>query len=224
MALVTCSECQSQVSDRAVSCPQCGNVFSRCPECKNEVRAGEAACKNCGYPLGLPVTAPAGVSASTYSSQLLPANTGHFVPDGVATAVIYAGFWRRFAAAFIDGIIVLIVLAVADVVLGAIVGNPSSAYGTLSSALWLGFSIAYYVGQEASQQQATLGKRALGIIVTDLHGNRISSGRAVGRYFAKFLSTITLLIGYVMAGFTEKKQALHDMIAGTLVVVKPTNR
>ncbi|QIG54977.1 RDD family protein [Altererythrobacter sp. BO-6] len=65
--------------------------------------------------------------------------------------------------------------------------------------------------------QGTPGKRALGLIVTDLDGGRISPMRAVGRYFAKILSTIILFIGFIMIGFTERKQGLHDMIAGTLV-------
>jgi len=73
---------------------------------------------------------------------------------------------------------------------------------------------------ESSDKQATMGKMALGIIVTDLEGNRVSFGRATGRYFAKILSALILLIGYMMTGFTQKKQALHDMIAGTLVILK----
>ena len=59
---------------------------------------------------------------------------------------------------------------------------------------------------------------ALGLKVTDLQGKRISFARATGRHFAKLLSGMILLIGYIMAGLTERKQALHDMIAGTLVV------
>jgi uncharacterized RDD family membrane protein YckC len=58
---------------------------------------------------------------------------------------------------------------------------------------------------------------ALSMKVTDLQGNRISFARATGRHFAKYISAMILLIGYIMAGFTERKQALHDMIAGTLV-------
>jgi uncharacterized RDD family membrane protein YckC len=73
---------------------------------------------------------------------------------------------------------------------------------------------------ESSVKQATLGKLAIGIIVTDLQGSRITFGRATGRYFGKILSSLILSIGYIMAGFTEKKQALHDMIAGCLVVMK----
>jgi uncharacterized RDD family membrane protein YckC len=220
MALVTCSECRSQVSDRAVSCPQCGNVFTRCPECTSEVRPGDAACKNCGYPLGFaPTSAP-----SRTSSQLLADNTQYFGADGVVAAVVYAGFWRRFAAVFIDGIIVVVVLFVCDILVAAIVGSRTSAYTTITSALTFGLSIAYYVGFESSDLQATIGKRALGIIVTDMHGHRVSLLRALGRYLGKLLSVFTLMIGYLMAGFTEKKQALHDMIAGTLVVVRPSSR
>lgn len=219
MALVTCSECRSQVSDRAVSCPQCGNVFTRCPECASEVRPGDATCKNCGYPLGLTPT-----SSPLASAQVLAANTQYFGADDLAAAVVYAGFWRRFAAVFIDGIIVVVVLFVCDIVVAAAVGSRTSAYTTIATALSFGVSIAYYVGLESSQLQATIGKLALGIIVTDMHGRRVSPLRALGRYLGKLLSALTLLIGYLMAGFTEKKQALHDMIAGTLVVVKRSSR
>ena len=83
----------------------------------------------------------------------------------------------------------------------------------LSAAQWL-----YFALMESSSKQATLGKMALGIIVTDLNGNRLSFGRATGRYFGKIISGAILMIGYIMAGFTEKKQALHDIIAGCLVV------
>lgn len=79
----------------------------------------------------------------------------------------------------------------------------------------------YYALLESSPAQATIGKMALGLRVTNLQGERISFLNATGRYFAKFISTIILLIGWLMAGFTEKKQALHDIIAGTLVLKKP---
>src|SRR6185503_12528829 len=76
----------------------------------------------------------------------------------------------------------------------------------------------YQTLMESSKLQATLGKMALGLRVTDLDGNRISWGRANARYFASILSMMTLYIGYIMAAFTQKKQALHDMVAGTLVL------
>ena len=75
----------------------------------------------------------------------------------------------------------------------------------------------YEAALESSPYQATLGKMALGMKVTDLAGNRISFARATGRHFAKYVSGMIFFIGYIMAGFTERKQALHDMIAGTLV-------
>ncbi len=82
-------------------------------------------------------------------------------------------------------------------------------------AAWL-----YFALMESSSRQATLGKMLVGIMVTDLDGGRISFGRATGRHFAMILSALTCYIGFVMAAFTERKQALHDMIAGTLVVRK----
>jgi uncharacterized RDD family membrane protein YckC len=78
----------------------------------------------------------------------------------------------------------------------------------------------YFALFESSSKQATIGKMALGIIVTDLNGNRISFGRANARYWSKIISGLILLIGYIMAGFTKKKQALHDIITGTLVIKK----
>lgn len=76
----------------------------------------------------------------------------------------------------------------------------------------------YFALQESSERQATIGKRAVGIYVTDLQGRRIAFGQATGRYFSKILSGLILDIGYIMVAFTEKKQGLHDMIASTLVM------
>jgi uncharacterized RDD family membrane protein YckC len=73
---------------------------------------------------------------------------------------------------------------------------------------------------ESSKFGGTLGKMAVGIRVTDLNGNRISFARATGRYFGRIVTNLTLLIGYIMAGFTEKKQALHDVLASCLVIKK----
>jgi uncharacterized RDD family membrane protein YckC len=79
----------------------------------------------------------------------------------------------------------------------------------------------YFAGLESSAWQATLGKRATRLQVTDRTGRRLSFGRATGRFFAKAISAITLLIGYLVAAFTPRKQALHDLIAGTVVVRRP---
>jgi uncharacterized RDD family membrane protein YckC len=129
----------------------------------------------------------------------------------------YAGFWRRFAAYIIDSILISVVFWLAVLILGAIAddGGVIVAYilGTIGA-------FVYYAGMESSSNQATVGKIALGIQVTDLQGNRVSFGKALGRNLAKILSALILYIGFIMAAFTEKKQGLHDMIAGTLVVKK----
>jgi uncharacterized RDD family membrane protein YckC len=84
--------------------------------------------------------------------------------------------------------------------------------------LALMLSWIYYASMESSTWQATLGKKILGLKVTDLVGNRISFARASGRFFGKILSGMILGIGFLMAGFTARKQALHDILAGCLVL------
>jgi uncharacterized RDD family membrane protein YckC len=123
------------------------------------------------------------------------------------------------AAWLIDGLILSVVSIPAGISMGGFdrMGRPS-ALGpgllTLSTvAQWLYFALL-----ESSSKQATVGKMALGIRVTDLDGRRITFGRATGRHFGKILSGLILGIGFLMAAFTERKQALHDMLAGTLVV------
>jgi uncharacterized RDD family membrane protein YckC len=132
----------------------------------------------------------------------------------------YAGFWRRVGAVIIDGIIVGIVFSIVFSPLA-----PKPAPGEMPSfglyqLLSIVVSWLYFALMESSKMQATLGKKALGIKVTDLNGNKIGFGRATGRHFAKIISGIIIGIGYLMVAFTAKKQGLHDIIAGTLVVKK----
>lgn len=122
---------------------------------------------------------------------------------------------------FIDGII----LVVGSGIIGAILGVfYALSAGTAEGAEFMGqvvgtfISWMYYAGFESSTKQATPGKMALGLKVTSMEGRRIGFGKATGRHFGKIISTFILLIGYIMAGFTEKKQALHDKMAGCLVV------
>jgi uncharacterized RDD family membrane protein YckC len=154
--------------------------------------------------------------------------------------VSYAGFWKRFLAHLIDQIVLGLVSGILIVPLGIIAGlgafSSGSDYGNSDSAMLLlaalgGYlfvvilivvaaSWIYYALMESSAKGATLGKMALGIHVTDLTGNRISFARASGRYFGKIISGLILYIGYIMAGFTQQKQALHDIMAGCLVINK----
>ena len=127
----------------------------------------------------------------------------------------YAGFWKRFAALVVDGIVVS--LAFIPFVLAIIpFANDSTDkefIGLIFLASWL-----YFAGMESSRQQGTLGKILLGIKVTDLSGQPISFGKASIRHFSKIISGFILYVGYIMAAFTPKKQALHDQIANCLVV------
>lgn len=122
--------------------------------------------------------------------------------------VVYAGFWERLGAAFIDGII----LAIPNFTLTFVIEKP------LSSILSIVLGWLYAALMESGEGQATLGKRALGLKVSSTNGERISFGQATGRHFGKFISTIILLIGYLMMLWDDRKQTLHDKMANTLVV------
>ena len=143
--------------------------------------------------------------------------------------VVPAGFIRRWAALFIDQLIIIVPLSMVIGVVGATafagLANEVEAGETASAAFVLVFYLGYWIVaalyyslQESSAAQATLGKRALGIKVADLDGRRIGFGQALGRWFAASLSYLTLYIGFLMAAFTERKRALHDFVAGTQVV------
>lgn len=156
-----------------------------------------------------------GGAAAAQPPPLARAQAAH-APSGIA----YAGFWRRYLALLIDGIILglpLILLAVMVLWSVDVSSDDASPLGTIYLAYWVAAAL-YYALQESSAAQATLGKRALGIKVTDLDGRRLTFGKALGRWFAAALSYFTLYIGFLMAAFTTRHQALHDMVAGTLVV------
>jgi len=136
----------------------------------------------------------------------------------------YGGFWLRFVAYFIDAIILNIAQSVIAMPLGFGTmtftnGDESAFWGMYLGVMSITFVMnwLYSAVLESSSLQGTLGKKALGLVVTDIDGRRISFGRATGRYFAKFLSAMILFVGFMMAGWTARKQGLHDLIAGTLV-------
>ena len=174
-----------------------------CQSCGKENPAAATFCGHCGKP----------VSQTT-----------------AGAAPEYAGFWLRFVASLIDGAIWTI-LALIVVVAGwmllmrlAFSGTPELVLTALIAlplfALWLGWYF-YHTIFESSAWQGSIGKRIVGLYVTDKAGNRLTFGRAAGRNFSKMISDMTLGVGYLMAGFTEKKQALHDIIAECLVLRRP---
>ncbi len=139
----------------------------------------------------------------------------------------YAGFWRRFASLFIDVLILSIPQSFFGFLFGtAFVNRMASAdlmrdmlgYEILSFGVALGIAWLYFAILESSKYQGTIGKLALSILVTDAAGNPLTFGRASGRFFGKILSSLLFGFGYVMAGLTPRKQALHDMLARTLVL------
>jgi uncharacterized RDD family membrane protein YckC len=136
-------------------------------------------------------------------------------PISTQRSLNYAGFWIRFGAYLMDGILLWVV----QIMLAFIVFDgynpmvPNYALSLISMVM----GIVYFAAMESSERQATLGKMAVGIRVGNETGGRISFLNAVGRYFGKILSAIILLIGFMMAGWDDKKQALHDKLAGTYV-------
>ncbi|MBL7865185.1 MAG: RDD family protein [Cyclobacteriaceae bacterium] len=154
----------------------------------------------------------------------------------------YAGFWYRFGSLIIDYCIIAFVQSIVFIPLLTAMGlgffntmsdMDSEGSGDLAAmiavfaagmtAYWILANILqllYFSLMESSKHQATLGKMALGMKVTDMNGEKLDFTKAFLRNICKIISNFTMLIGYIMAGFTEKKQALHDMIAGTLVLKK----
>jgi uncharacterized RDD family membrane protein YckC len=140
----------------------------------------------------------------------------------------YATFWHRLGAYLIDYVIISLVTCPLGIMMGAM-GAVAEQSGEVAQAASAGatlivYAIAivagwlYHALMESSSWQGTLGKRVLGIRVTDLDGNRINFGRATGRYFGKIISAMICAVGFIMVLFTERKQGLHDMMASTLVL------
>lgn len=204
-----------------------GTIY--CNRCGTQNSALAKFCANCGTPFSpevQPAIAAPSVAEVTPRPQG-PASQPAYAPP--ASAIRYGGFWIRFIAFVIDAILVAIVIWPFSLMIRVIIGVTGTAVsmpgigihvvnGIVSIAISLCANWIYEAAMESSSRQATVGKMALGLKVTDLKGRRVSFARATGRHFAKFISGMILLIGYIMAGFTERKQALHDMIAGTLVI------
>ncbi len=208
-----------------------------CSKCGANLAAGTAFCTSCGTPAGA-LAAPSQPPPATYAGAARPAYAD---PAGlsVSRGFTYAGFWLRFAAWLIDSLILSTAVVVLFIPLLFLTGltanlevavqshgqlNPGVLGGLIAAILvfvviallthWL-----YYAYLESGERQATWGKQVLGVYVTDLMGLRVSFGQASGRFFARIVThMIPLTLGFIMAGFTERRQALHDMIASCLVL------
>lgn len=179
-----------------------------CAQCGAESQSGARFCSTCGGPLE---------RDGQLESQAIQ-----------AAAQQYAGFWLRAVAAMIDGFLCQIATMMVAFPLGFTMGVTAApvlpvpdiefaatgiGFGVGLMMQWLWFTVA-----ESSVWQASIGKKILGLTVTDLEGNRIDFGRANGRYWSKMLSGLFFGLGFFMVAFTDKKQGLHDKLAGTLVL------
>jgi uncharacterized RDD family membrane protein YckC len=202
-----------------------------CNKCGTQNDAAAQFCSRCGAPFNAaPSPTPAATSAIP---SAVPAGYPAPAPYPAVPYVPYAGFWIRFIAAIVDFFIIRVVLFPLKAMfgLGSLVASgfgmngfhhgmalPYLIFGGgVLGLITIGASWLYEALMESSSYQATLGKMIFGMKVTDLYGNRIDFARATGRHFAKIISALILCIGFIMVGFTERKQGLHDIIAGTLV-------
>jgi uncharacterized RDD family membrane protein YckC len=211
-----------------------------CSKCGAAMADGAAFCTSCGQSFAVaaaPLRAPmmsASVAAPMGGGAAVSTHAGY----AALPRVEYAGFWLRSVALLIDNVVIgigfvlilipLIFLTGLRGILEAFHPNEDMndvgvftliGFFFLVATVSLAFTWLYHALMESSEWQATIGKKVLGLVVTDLAGQRVSFGRATGRHFGKIITNmVPLLIGYFMAGFTEKKQALHDMLAGCLVL------
>jgi uncharacterized RDD family membrane protein YckC len=195
-----------------------------CSKCGANVPDTATFCSACGQPTGGVAVAP---------SAGAPAPIAQVAGGVVVRQTQYAGFWLRFVAWIIDTIILQIVTSIVLLPFAASMAiepffrghppRPEEIFPLMRhifrfALIGLILDWLYYALLESSVWQGTLGKKALGLEVTDLEGRRVSFGRATGRFFGRILSKLILGIGFIMAGFTARKQALHDILAGCLVI------
>jgi len=203
-----------------------------CSKCGSATTPNTGFCQVCGTPVQPAIAAaPAGAAIGTIAAHDV---SPHWLPPVTRT---YAGFWLRVVAHLVDNLLLGAVLLALAMPIFFLTGLGAALHGfnsnqppdpafvaalfgflglMIGAGLLLGWLYNAYF--ESSDWQGTVGKKILNLVVTDLSGNHISFARASGRYFAKLITNlIPLGIGYALAGFTEKKQALHDMIAGCLV-------
>jgi uncharacterized RDD family membrane protein YckC len=213
-----------------------------CTRCGVQVVEGNRFCQACGQEVGVAVMAaePAEVPASAAFPPVAASSAPVYAT--ARAPLPYAGFWERVAAYLIDGLILGIPFGILVVILIFLFGgfgvmmhrrnpvDPAEAMAfaaPMFSLFFLGMLIfvalqwLYFAGLESSERQATFGKSVMSLRVADSEGRRLSFGHATGRFFAKIVSgMVPFAIGYIMAAFTARKQALHDLIAGTLVLRK----
>ena len=200
-----------------------------CQFCGQPMTAASRFCSQCGQ-------SQPSASGAVAGAAVAPAYAAPVANVAAPGTSVYGGFWVRFLAVIIDSLVVGVVTGpitlILQVAMGLGSGITRNAPGEIRPeqvamfagmfALIITISIAAHALYEAlltaSSKQATVGKMVFRLKVTDMDGRRISMGRAFGRHFAKYISGMTLMIGYLIQPFTARRQALHDIICSTLVV------
>lgn len=195
-------------------------VVTVCPGCGCVTSAGALSCPQCGGKAN-EITRPATAVDFSASQAILAQTTRH--------EEVYASIWRRFCAALFDVFLASAILLPVTVLLVWVMEayhseiglneiKSRTVMGTVAVLLWIVCFGLYCASAESSVHQATPGKRLLKLKVVSMSYGRLTFQQATGRYYAKFLSTFAVLVGFAIAIFHSRKQSLHDMIAGTLVV------
>ena len=205
-----------------------------CIRCGTRLPGEAAYCSSCGTPVATRADAH-GATAAPPAEISAPRAIVPDEPFATRAARDYGGFWRRFWSHLIDRFILGVLFTpVGFMVFVPMLATESAGWNDtnlpaeaitalLGAVLTVAFlallgSWFYYALMQSSSRQATLGQLALGLRVTDVEGRRISFARASGRHFATVLTGLTFGIGYVIVLFTTRKQTLHDLVAGTVVV------
>lgn len=194
-----------------------------CSRCGTWAPDTQTACASCGAPLAAaastPTSAPVAASGpqpSAFVAPSVPAGPRRWPRD------VFGGFWRRLAASLIDGLVLFFPQAIVKVLLGLPVFGTAEGdeaeKDLLVGAVFFAVYWIYAALLESSSRQATLGQQLFGLRVMDLDGRRIDFGRATGRYFAQVLSALLCGVGYLFNLWTSRRQTLHDLITGCVLV------
>jgi uncharacterized RDD family membrane protein YckC len=190
-----------------------------CASCGSRRRSDGHVCLSCGNLLTDSTSAPA---VKPHPNR---------VPD-TADKIEYAGFWLRFLSGAVDVVLEAVGALLITIALDFVLQRFGHFFGIdrWDAKVFTGFayisilavgSWLYCAFMESSSWRATVGKRLLGLQVMDAEGKRITFGQATVRHFMKFLSLFCLMIGFLMAGWTKRRQALHDIPADCLVIRLP---